>query len=149
MKITKVIFFLSFLLLSITSFAERLDKSSIILLKERLETITLYLNSLQSLDAKTMNSLFDENGMVISTSKGKVEPRKFFNGFFSELKSANLKTSNVYKEIKDDDHYAARFHFSWVEKSGEAGGGNYMDDFTFAKNSNKLLQVFMFENKNS
>jgi hypothetical protein len=147
MKIAKFIYILSFLTISVASLANQSDKTST-LQKARLETINQYLNALKNADAKTINSLFVPSGIVISTSKGKVEPSKFFSGFFNDLKSAAVETSNIYKEINNNDHYAARFHFSWVEKSGGIGGGYYMDDFTFMKNSTKLLQVFMFENKN-
>lgn len=148
MKIlAKYIFILSTFVFTISSSAEQLNKRSYSIEKQRLETINQYLNALKNKDIKTMNSLFSSNGVVISTSKGKIEASQFFSGFLTELKSASIKPFNIYKDINDDDHYAAKFYFSWTEKMGETAGGNYMDDFTFAKNSNKLLQVYMFENK--
>lgn len=138
-KIKGAVLFL-LLMVSVNSFADTLEK-------ERLETINQYLGALQKIDTKLMTSLFTQQGFVISTSKGKVDPMKFFTGFFNELKSTNVKISNLYKDLKYPNHYAAKFKFSWTEKTGASAGGEYIDDFTFADNSNKLLVVNMFENK--
>lgn len=116
---------------------------------KREEAVKQYLMALNNKDINKISALFVNDGYVVSTSKGKINASKFFSEFLSELKSSKVEIFNLYKDPNDPNHYAARFHFSWLEKNGETGSGNYMDDFSFANNTNKLVTVFMFENKST
>lgn len=136
-----------FLSLSANSFAKPFEEKNDFLAKERLVTVENYLDSLEHLDSRKINSLFSVQAEVFSTSKGKVKPGPFFSGFFSELKSAKVKTYCIYKGLHDNRRYSARFNFSWIEKSGNTESGEYMDDFVFEENSSKLVKLVMFENK--
>lgn len=115
--------------------------------RERIETINAYLQSLASVDSKKINLLFEPNATIISTSKGVINAKMFFNGFLPELTSAGVKNIYIYKAIDDENHFGARFNFSWVEKDGSSDGGIFMDDFIFINGSKKLGKVIMFENK--
>ncbi|MBA2653893.1 MAG: hypothetical protein H0U71_02360 [Gammaproteobacteria bacterium] len=115
--------------------------------RERIETIREYLQSLSGVDSRKINLLFEANGTVISTSKGEIDEKSFFNGFLSDLTSASVKNTYIYQAINDENHYGGRFNFSWVEKNGTSSGGTYMDDFIFVNGSKKLEKVIMFENK--
>jgi hypothetical protein len=114
--------------------------------KDHLQAVQAYLKNLNDKDAKAIINLFESNGSVISTSKGKVKAAQFFNHFLPELSQSEVKIKQIYQSISDSNRMGAKFHFAYTMKNGERGEGEYMDDFLFRNNSDKLVQVEMFEN---
>lgn len=110
----------------------------------RQNTINTYVMNLQQADNKAMMELFEKNGYVISTSRGKVDAKEFFDGFLPEITSARTEIHQVF--TAGNDKMAARFHFTFKMKNGEAGDGEYVDEFTFMPGTDKLESAFMFEN---
>lgn len=116
-------------------------------LKEAREKIVKqYILDLQKADYKDITQLFEKNGMVISTSQGKVDAKEFFYSFLPSISSASTELHQYYVGETDQNRTTARFHFSFELKDGEKGEGEYMDEFIFSKNSTKLIAVYMFEN---
>jgi len=113
---------------------------------EREQVIKQYVMDLQSADAQDISALFEDKGIVISTSKGKVNATDFFYSFFPAIESAHTELHQLFINNTDDGRYAARFHFNFKLKDNEEGDGEYVDEFVFANNSSKLIAVYMFEN---
>lgn len=121
---------------------------------ERVNVIKRYIKDLQKRDYQDITQLFTKDGVVISTSRGKVDAKEFFYGFLPSLSSANTELYQYFDSglnsnipANKTNHFAARFHFAYEEKTGEKGEGEYMDEFVFAgKYSSKLAAVYMFEN---
>lgn len=117
--------------------------------KTRQQVVTQYLSYLEKADYKAITQLFIKNGVVVSTSKGKIDAKEFFYGFLPEIKSATIEThSRFVQDQENPDKFAARFHFNFVLKDGELGDGEYIDEFIFGSgiNATKLTAVYMFEN---
>lgn len=112
--------------------------------QDRQEIINKYLMYLQNGDYKSMYSLFEKNGIVVSTSKGKMHFKDFFGNFLPMIRAAKTETHSIFSS--PGDHLAARFKFSYELKDGETGSGEYMDEFIFEPHSLKLRAVYMFEN---
>lgn len=113
---------------------------------EREAVTRRYVQDLERADYKDIVQLFTKDAFVISTSRGKANAKDFFYSFLPEIVSAKTDLHQVFQKTADDDVMAARFHFEYKMKDGEAGGGEYVDEFTFAENSSKLISVYMFEN---
>ena len=113
---------------------------------EREQVIREYVLDLGRGDADAISSLFEEGGTVISTSKGKVDAKEFFHGFLPEIDAATTEVHQLFNNTVDDNRFAARFYFKFHLKDGDEGSGEYIDEFIFSDNSNKLSAVYMFEN---
>lgn len=113
---------------------------------EREKIIHQYILDLGKADHQGISALFEENGKVVSTSRGIVNAKDFFSTFLPNIESATTEFHEVFVSKLDNDHYAARFHFNFKLKDGETGNGEYVDEFLFNKNSTKLSRVYMFEN---
>lgn len=105
-----------------------------------------YILDLAKANSEDIISLFEENGTVISTSRGLMSAHDFFLAFLPSIASATTEVHQTFVNPTDTNRIAARFHFNFVLKDGETGDGEYVDEFVFAKNSSKLSQVAMFEN---
>ena len=116
------------------------------LLEAREQIINQYILDLQNADYKDITQLFEKNGIVISTSRGKVDAKEFFYSFLPNILHAETKIHQFFINQSDNNHLSARFHFSFTLKDGEEGNGEYIDEFIFADHSAKLSAVYMFEN---
>lgn len=116
------------------------------LIKERQAVIQEYIDDLAHGDAENIKKLFEQNGVVISTSQGKVNAYQFFDSFLPLIQQANTQIHARYISGSDNNRLVARFHFDYILIDGEQGGGEYVDEFVFLDNSSKLLAVYMFEN---
>lgn len=112
----------------------------------RTQVISQYLDDLRTANAPSIGQLFVPNGTVVSTSQGKVDARTFFNSFLPAIQTATVGDAQIYVSMDNNDRYTARFHFAWTMKDGGSGSGVFADEFIFAKGTNKLLEVTMFEN---
>ena len=112
----------------------------------RIEVVYRYIDDLSRANAQDMLRLFHDDGTVVSTSKGRVNAKEFFNAFLPEITRANTEVKEIFSAPADSNHLVARFHFSFRLKNGELGEGEYIDEFIFPNNSNKLSEVIMFEN---
>jgi hypothetical protein len=113
---------------------------------DREQVVKNYILDLQKADYKDIVQLFEKNGIVISTSKGKVNAKDFFYAFLPNIVSAVTEIHQLFLNANDSNRVAARFHFAFKLKDGEEGQGEYVDEFIFADNSNQLSAVYMFEN---
>jgi hypothetical protein len=139
--------FIAMCCLSLTAFttaASSVEASQ--LQSDRENVIKQYIMDLQQADVLDITGLFENNGTVVSTSRGKVLAQDFFSGFLPEIQSASTEIHQIFSNNTDKNRYAARFHFVFKLKDGEAGEGEYVDEFTFTNNSPKLTAVYMFEN---
>src|SRR3989344_5091013 len=101
--------------------------------------IQRYLNNLQTGNADDMANLFMPNGYVYSTTKGKMNAITFFNAFLPQIKTAQVTIRNIYKQDGGyGSWYAASFHYTYIMKDGEQGGGDYTDEFRFHIGSDRL-----------
>jgi hypothetical protein len=116
------------------------------LLTERKQVIEQYLLDLQKADYKDITQLFEKNGYVVSTSKGKINAKEFFYVFLPKVKSAKTESHNIFISDQDPNTLAGRFHFTFAFNSGEEENGEFVDEFVFSPNSSKLSAVYMFEN---
>jgi hypothetical protein len=116
------------------------------LIEEREQVIHQYVTDLQQADYQNISNLFIDGGTVISTSKGPINAKDFFYGFLPEIESAQTELHQALISGTDYNRLAARFKFSFQLKNGETSTGEYVDEFLFANNSTKLVQVAMFEN---
>lgn len=116
-------------------------------LKEsREQVVRQYITDLQDANYKDIAQLFEKDGLVISTSRGKVNAKDFFYSFLPEISIATTEMHQYFSSSTDSDRFSARFHFAFKLKDGEKGDGEYVDEFIFSKNSTKLAAVYMFEN---
>lgn len=113
---------------------------------EREQILHQYVMDLQAANYRDISQLFTQNGVVISTSRGRMNAKDFFYAFLPEIKSAKTEFHQSFVSNTDPNHYSARFHFTFTLKDGEKGDGEYIDEFVFENNSNKLSEVYMFEN---
>ena len=114
--------------------------------KSRNQVVKQYINDLQKADYQDISSLFLENGIVISTSKGTMNAKEFFYSFLPNIVTAKTQTHQLLMSTQDINHQAARFRFAFTMNDAESSDGEYVDEFVFADNSAKLSAVFMFEN---
>jgi hypothetical protein len=114
--------------------------------QDREAVIKQYIGDLQRADYKDISQLFNSNGTVISTSKGKVNAKDFFYSFLPNITSAKTELHQSFVSQADENRYASRFHFQFTLNDGEAGEGEYVDEFVFMDHSAKLSAVYMFEN---
>jgi hypothetical protein len=112
---------------------------------EREDITKQYVMDLQKADYKDIYQLFEKNGIVVSTSRGKVDAKEFFYAFLPEIQSAATEIHQTFSGT-DKNRLAVRFHFAFKLKDGSSGEGEYVDEFIFTENSNKLAAVYMFEN---
>jgi hypothetical protein len=112
----------------------------------REQVVTQYLTDLAKADYVDIANLFEENGIVMSTSRGAVNAREFFYAFLPNVQSAATEQHQLFTGKTDTNRLAARFHLAYQLKDGEQGEGEYMDEFVFSANSAKLAAVYMFEN---
>ena len=112
----------------------------------RSEIVTRYVADLGSANSQDIISLFEENGTVVSTSRGKMNAKEFFNAFLPQIANATTVINQTFYGVTDANHMSVRFHFSFKLKDGEAGEGEYIDEFVFKNNSVQLSEVIMFEN---
>lgn len=110
------------------------------------QVIKRYLNGLKKGDVKEILSLFEPNGTVISTSKGKLTAEKFYSAFLPHVTQAKVKLSNFYYSSASKDNIAAKFHFAFSLDDGKSEQGEFVDEFIFYPHTQKLSQVIMFEN---
>jgi hypothetical protein len=113
---------------------------------QREHVIQQYIYDLEKANLADISLLFTAEGNVISTSKGKINARQFFAGFFPWIESAKTELHQTFISKNSPNHYAARFHLEFLLTDGENGNGEYVDEFVFAPNSNQLTNVYMFEN---
>ncbi len=116
------------------------------LAQDRLAVISAYINDLQNADNKHIIGLFQKGAIVISTSRGSIDAKEFFDSFLPQLASAYTLTKQTFVTTISGDEYAARFYFSYQMKDGSSGKGEYIDEFNFTPGSSKLESVYMFEN---
>lgn len=114
--------------------------------EKREQVIKQYVLDLQEANYKDINSLFEKDGIVVSTSKGRVNAKEFFYAFLPNIVKGNSEIHQTYSSQSDNNRMAARFHFDFTLKDGEAESGEYVDEFIFMNNSEKLAGVYMFEN---
>ena len=105
-----------------------------------------YILDLEKANSENIISLFEENGTVVSTSRGPMNASEFFLAFLPSIESATTEVHQTFMNPTDPNRFAARFHFAFVLKDGETGDGEYVDEFVFSERSSKLSQVAMFEN---
>jgi hypothetical protein len=113
---------------------------------KREHVIHQYIHDLGQADYNDITALFNDGGVVTSTSRGIINAQEFFTSFLSEIQTADTEFHQSFTSMEDSNHYGARFHFNFTLKDGETGDGEYVDEFIFADNSAKLTQVYMFEN---
>ena len=122
------------------------NDNKISLKESRKEVVKRYIMDLQKADYKDIAQLFEPNGIVISTSRGKANAKEFFYAFLPNIVSANTDPHQYFIGDTDTNRIATRFHFSFKLKEGEEGNGEYVDEFVFSNNDTKLSAVYMFEN---
>ena len=132
-------------ILGMSSFAFA-DVQSSNLHAERLKVVQEYIDDLGAANVQNITSLFTNDAMVISTSRGTANAIEFFSNFLPQVSSAETQQHQVFISTQDVNHYAARFHLKYQLKDGDIGNGEYMDDFIFEENSPRLAAVYMFEN---
>jgi len=123
-----------------------LKNTSSLLQDERMQVVKQYIIDLQKADYKDITRLFEKNGIVVSTSRGKVNAKDFFYAFLPNIQLASTQLNQTFMSDSDGNRMAARFHFIFKLKDGEEGSGEYVDEFVFSNNSSKLSSVYMFEN---
>lgn len=144
MKRSKIVFGIAtFIIMTIGHAAP--DNSNMLSAK-RGKVIKQYVMDLQKADYKHIVQLFEKNGIVISTSRGKIDAKEFFYSFLPNIDSANTDLHQIFNNDMNTDRMAARFQFKFKLKDGEEGNGEYVDEFVFANHSIKLSGVYMFEN---
>src|SRR5690349_9814677 len=116
----KPISYFSLLILTLTHHAIA-DQNNTSLESQRQEVITQYINDLQKADYQHIVQLFEKNGIVISTSRGKVDAKEFFYSFLPNILSANTELHQTFSGVMDYNRYAARFYFTYQLKDGEEG----------------------------
>ncbi|WP_339057985.1 hypothetical protein [Candidatus Regiella endosymbiont of Tuberolachnus salignus] len=118
------------------------------LAQQRQQVVKKYVNDLGAAKYQEINSLFTKESVVFSTSKGKFNAQEFFEGFLPKVRSASTELKQYFINTEDPDRVAARFYLALTLKDGDGKKheGDYMDEFVFEKNSDKLLAVYMFEN---
>ena len=138
----KKILLLSLLGLSTSVFA---NGAAAELVSAREQVVTQYIQALANHDAAAISQLFSNDGSVISTSKGKVAARKFFNDFLPIISAAHTEVHNLFASSYVNGVVAARFHFDYTI-DGVTDEGEYIDEFIFNPDSTQLKAVYMFEN---
>ncbi len=114
--------------------------------QEREQVVSQYIANLQNADYKAMMQLFTKDSFVISTSHGKVDAKEFYYSFLPNITSATTELHQLSSSESDANRLTARFHFTFKMKDGSQENGEYIDEFTFANDSQKLAAVYMFEN---
>lgn len=146
MRIQSISFFMLTLLALTNSAIATANNVSDTLQTERKKVINQSIMDLKNADYKDIATLFENNGIVVSTSRGTVNAKDFFYSFLPSIETANSELHQSFLNDSDSNRYAARFHFEFKLKDGEMGNGEYVDEFVFTNNSAKLSAVYMFEN---
>ena len=141
----KIKFIISLLFVVAYSHSAMADQNSN-LEKDREQVISRYVLDLQKADYQDITSLFTKEGMVVSTSRGNINAKDFFYSFLPNITTATTELHQLFSSDQDNNVRAARFHFGFKLKDGEAGQGEYVDEFTFMDKSAMLVKVAMFEN---
>lgn len=144
-KHTAYIVMLALLVGSSAVVADQYDESNALPI-ERNKVIDQYINDLKKADYKDIVQLFEKNGVVVSTSRGRVNAKDFFYSFLQDIETASSELHQLFIGETNDNHFTARFHFTYKMKDGETGDGEYIDEFVFSGHSKKLSAVYMFEN---
>lgn len=144
MKLSKSFLIPALFLLSSFALAEAKEPSTLEI--KRQTVIQEYFHDLQKADPQAMSQLFEENAYVISTSKGKLNAKDFFYAFLPTVVQFNTEQHQAFLKGEDPDHSLVRFHLNFVLNNGDRHEGEYVDEFIFTKNSDKLAAVYMFEN---
>jgi hypothetical protein len=105
-----------------------------------------YVLDLNNADYKDITQLFEKNGTVTSNSHGKTNAKEFFYSFLPLVEKGQTQWHQSFTNDQDVNRFAVRFHFKFKLKDGSEGEGEYVDEFVFVENSDKLLAVHMFEN---
>ncbi|WP_342221896.1 hypothetical protein [Candidatus Fukatsuia endosymbiont of Tuberolachnus salignus] len=118
------------------------------LAQQREKVVKKYVNGLGAAKYQEITTIFTKESVVFSTGKGKFNAQEFFKDFLPKVRSASTEFKQYFINTQDADRVAARFYlaFTLKEGNGEKHEGEYMDEFVFEKNSDKLLAVYMFEN---
>jgi len=120
------------------------DNSS--LEEKRQSAVANYIDSLGKADLEGMQAIFSGDAIVVSTSAGEKNALAFFAGFFPLIDTAHTQLNQRFVSVTDKNRYGARFHLDYQLNDGEKGSGEYVDEFVFYDNSDKLKAVYMFEN---
>ena len=116
------------------------------LTEKRQQVITNYINYLANADLEGMQTIFSANSTVVSTSAGEKNALAFFAGFFPLIDTAHTELHHRFISMTDANRYGGRFHLDYQLSDGDRGEGEYVDEFLFYDNSDKLKSVYMFEN---
>tara|TARA_A100001015_G_C14806278_1_gene639035 strand:+ start:145 stop:585 length:441 start_codon:yes stop_codon:yes gene_type:complete len=112
---------------------------------KQMATVVGYGKALETHDAAMMERLFKDNGVVVSTSKGKVNAKSFFRDFLPYVVSAKLTFENFYQTTESKNSYSASFDLDMTLESGEKIHSHFIDEFHFKNNETKLSKVVMYE----
>lgn len=146
MKFTKIGYIALMLIgLNHTLIAGQQDEQLVLNVK-RDQVIHDYIRDLENADYQHITALFEEEGIVVSTSRGHIDAKEFFYGFLPLIESASIQYHQGFISRDDNNRYAVRFHFNFKLKDGEIGDGEYIDEFVFSDKSPLLKAVYMFEN---
>lgn len=121
-------------------------KEDIDLSKRRLSVIDKYLNSIANANLEGMQDIMSNQTIVISTSAGKKNALQFFANFLPLIEKAHTQTHQRFHSLSSINRYGARFHLDYQLTNSSTGSGEYMDEFIFYDNSERLKAIYMFEN---
>src|SRR3954454_8097501 len=97
-------------------------------MKNILET---YLKSLEAGDAKTIISLFSENGVIHSPLYGDVPAKDFYKDLFDDTTQSVITLSNIFQSSTNLNTAAAHFKYEWTLKNGTKTNFEAVDVFVF------------------
>ncbi len=136
---------LATLILLSASYAQA-NSDNLSLKEKRQMVVASYVTYLARADFKGMQAIFTNEATVVSTSAGEKNALAFFSGFFPLIQQAHTELHQRFASLTDKNRYGARFHLDYQLLDGEAGAGEYVDEFVFYDNSDQLKAVYMFEN---
>ncbi|KXB08405.1 hypothetical protein AKJ56_01430 [candidate division MSBL1 archaeon SCGC-AAA382N08] len=96
------------------------------------ETISQYLEALESGDLDQIKTLFSKYAVVHSPLNGKVEARKFYQNLFDKTKESKINLLNIFESESNTDTGAGHFLYEWRLKDGKKACFECVDIFRFS-----------------
>lgn len=86
----------------------------------QLDLCKRYLALLSQGDLERVLQLFEPNATVVSPHYGTLGARAYHERFFADTNMSRAlgRIINIYQALKDTQHIALHFHYTWVRNDG-------------------------------
>jgi hypothetical protein len=105
------------------------------------EICEAYLQALNQSDLSQLETLFEENGIVVSPLYGTLPFKEFFKGLFKDTSQSVTTFKDLYLSASDRPVVALEFHFEWTLNSGKTVEFSCIDLFELNSAKDKFTKL--------